>query len=176
MTWDPETQSCDYILLSGKKSPGFAEVVGAASIRKWDERPGFGLSGAFSVFTGRGLAHFTVRLRLYTPEDWSEWYAWKPIVDKLPTRRGGSGKDTGTLDIWHPLLEALDIRAVAVEEVRAPEQTDHGEWTIEIKFIEFRHPKLTLAKPEGSAATPVDPVEEEIIKPLTKQFLDLAGE
>lgn len=167
MTWDPIASPCDYILLAGKKSPGIAELRGASSVRKWDEREGFGISGAFSVFKGRGLAHFSVILRLYSAQDWLDWYAWKAVVDKLPTRRGGAGKDSGTLDIWHPLLEALDIKAVAVAEVMQPDQTNDGEWSIEIKFLEFRHPKITLAKPEGAAATPVDPVEEDIIKPLT---------
>ena len=176
MAWDPINEPCDYILLAQQKSPGIAEVVGASSPRKWDEREGFGITGSFSVFKGRGLAHFSVKLRLYTPEDWTGWAAWKPLVDKLPTRRGGSGKDSGVLDIWHPLLVDRDIKAVAVEEVKAPEQTDHGEWTIEIRFIEFRHPKLTLAKPEGAAATTVDPIEEQVIKPLLEQLQELAGE
>jgi hypothetical protein len=174
--WDPIVAPCDYILLGGKKSPGIAEVRGASSPRKWDEREGFGISGSFSVFKGRGLAHFSVILKLYTAQDWADWYAWKPVVDKLPTRRGGGGKDSGTLDIWHPLLEALDIKAVGVAEVMQAEQTDNGEWSIEIKLLEFRHPKITLAKPEGSAATPVDPVEEEWIKPLTAQLERLAEE
>lgn len=165
--WDPIVAPCDYILLSGSRSPGIAEVRGASSPRAWDEREGFGISGSFSVFKGRRLAHFSVVLKLYSADDWAAWYEWKPIVDKLPTRRGGSGKDSGVLDIWHPLLEALDVKAVAVAEVMQPDQTGDGEWSIEIKFIEFRHPKVTLAKPEASEADPVDPVEEEVIKPLT---------
>jgi hypothetical protein len=176
MTWDPIGAPCDYILLAGKRSPGLADVRGASSPRAWDEREGFGLSGAFSVFKGRRLAHFAVHLRLYTPQDWLDWYAWKPLVDKLPTRRGGGGKDSGAMDIWHPVLEALDIRAVAVAEVMQPEQLEAGEWAVEIKFIEFRHPKVTLATPEGSTATPVDPIEENIIKPLTEQLQRLADE
>jgi hypothetical protein len=143
-------------------------------VRRWDEREGFGISGAFSVFKGRGLAHFSVKLRLYSVEDWDGWDAFKPIVDKLPTRRGGTGKDSGVLDIWHPLLESLDIKAVAAAEVGQPEQTDSGEWTIEIKFLEFRYPKIALAKPDAAAATPVDPVEEQIIKPLMKQLQSLS--
>jgi hypothetical protein len=177
VSWDPISSPCDYILLAGKKSPGYAEIVGASSLRKWDEREGFGLSGAFCVFKGRGLAKFSVRVRLYTVEQWAEWHEWRPLVDKLPTKRAGTGKDSGTLDIWHPLLELLDIKAVAVEEVVQPEQTDSGEWTIEIKFIEFRRPKIALAKPEGAAAAPpVDPIEELYIKPLTEQLQRLAAE
>ena len=67
------------------------------------------------------------------------------------------------MDIYHPTLEGLDIRAVAVTKLGAPEQTGDGEWTISIEVLEFRHPKLTLAKPEGPASpTPVDPVDQWI--------------
>lgn len=167
MAWDPITDPKDYILLGGQKSPGLADVSGASSPREWDERKGYGLSGSFSVFCGRRLAHFSVKLRLSTVEHWADWYAWKGIVDKIPKRRG-AGKDSGNLDIWHPVLEGLDIRAVGVAEVMQPEQTDHGEWTIEVKFIEFRHPRVTLAKPESAAATPNDPIEDAIAR-LTEQ-------
>jgi hypothetical protein len=170
VTWDPITSPCDYILLASKRSPGIAEVRGASSPRKWDERDGLGITGAFSVFTGRGLAHFSVVLRLYSAQDWQDWHEWKPIVDRLPTRRGGEGKDSGKLAIWHPLLQTLDIKAVGVAEVMQPDQTGDGEWSIEIKFVEFRVPKVTLAKPEGAdetTAEAIDPIEENWIKPLT---------
>jgi hypothetical protein len=168
MTWDPITSPCDYILLASKKSPGIAEVRGASSPRKWDERDGVGITGAALVFKGRGLAHFSVVLRLYSAQDWQDWHAWKPIVDKLPTSRG-EGNDSGTLAIWHPLLQTLDIKAVGVAEVMQPDQTGDGEWSIEIKFVEWRAPKYALAKPEGAveSAAVVDPIEEEWIKPLT---------
>jgi hypothetical protein len=171
MTWDPIVSPCDYITLAGNKSPGLAEVRGASSPRKWDEQDGVGISGAVLLFKGRGLAHFSVILKLCSAQDWSDWFAWKPVVDKLPSQRGGEGKDSGALSIWHPLLEQLDIKAVAVAEVMQPEQVGDGEWAIEIKFVEFRRPKYTLAKPDGADAAPVlDPIEEEWIKPLTAEL------
>jgi hypothetical protein len=176
VTWDPITDPVDYILLAGKRSPGLAEVKGAGSPREWDIRKGYGLSGAASVFTGLSLAKFTVTLRLYTVEDWADWHVWKPLVDKVPKRRGGEGKDSGKLDISHPLLWECGIKAAGVEDVKQPEQTGDGEWSIEILFIEFRMPKFALAKPEGAAATTVDPVEEEWIKPLMQQVQRLASE
>jgi hypothetical protein len=170
MVWNPYDAPCDYFKLGGKRSPGIAEIVGAASVRNWDKREGYALTGSFSVFRGRGLAEFSARIRLYTIADWDAWHAWKPIVDKLPTSRGGRGPASGCLDIWHPLLEELDIKSVGVAKVKQPEQTGDGEWTIEIEFIEFRHPKVTLAQPDSAASTPVDPIEEEIIKPLTNKL------
>jgi hypothetical protein len=166
---------CDYILLAGQQSPGLVEVVGASSPREWDKRKGYGVSGAYSVFIGQDLSEFAVRLRFSTALHWAEWATWKKLVDKLPKKRFGSGKDSGMLDIWHPVLEDVGIKAVGVADRKAPEQTADGEWTIEIKFIEFRRPKLSLAKPEGAAATPVDPVDEKI-GGLLKQLDALAGD
>ena len=174
MTWSPLSQPQDYILLAHRKSPGIAEVVGASSVRNWDERKGYGLDGAFAVYRGRGLTKFSVVIRLYSEQDWADWYAWKTIVDRVPTKRGGTSPAAGYLDIEHPILEALGVKAAAVQELMQPEQTDDGEWTIEIKFLEARFPKFALATPEGSAATEVDPYEVKI-QGLSDQWDKLAG-
>lgn len=174
MPWNPIERSQDYVVLAGKKTPGIAEIVGAGSVRDWDVRKGYGLLGAISVFTGRGLAKFSIRLRLYTLEHWREWDAFRPIVERMPKRRFGSGKDSGMLDILHPTLLGLGIKAVGVTKLSAPEQTADGEWTITIDVIEFRRPKIALATPDGPASpTPLDDVEENWIKPLTSQVQSL---
>lgn len=159
MSWNPIDTPVDKVIFAGRPSPGLADVVGADSPRDWDERRGYGLSGATLFFRGVKLSHFSVKLRLYTVQDWVDWYAFKPIVDKPPL-----GKRPRAIDISHPFLEDLGIRAVEVENVGAPEQTDHGEFTVELKLIEYRRPKFTMSKPEGAEATPVDPVEQEIAK------------
>lgn len=171
MVWDPLSQPVDYIKLGGQKSPGLAEVLGATSPRKWDERGGYGLSGSTVVFRGVGLCKFSVKLKLYTEEDWADWAAWKPLVDKPPL-----GTRARAQDIWHPLLEQLGVAAAVVEEVSQPEQTNDGEWTVSIKFIEFRRPKVALAKPDGAKATPADPIDTNVIQPLLNQFNALANE
>lgn len=176
MTFNPLTAPQDYIELANQRSPGIAELVGASSPREWDERKGYGVSGSFSVFRRRGLAHFSVRLKFYTNEDWAAWAAWKPIVDKVPTRRGGGENPaSGYLKIDHPILADLDIKAVGVEDVGQPEQIEDGVWQVTIKFIEFRQPKFALAKPEGAKATPVDPYDAKI-EALTTQFNQLAAQ
>jgi hypothetical protein len=173
MPFNPITSPVDYILLANQRSPGLAEVEGAASLREWVERNGYGVTGGFSVFKRRKLAHFSVKLRLYTADDWTAWHAWKPLVNKLPTRRGGNAPASGNLKIDHPILADLDITAAGVEKVSQPVQTADGEWTITIDFIEFRAPAVTLAKPEGAKATPVDPYDQKIME-LEEQFNDLA--
>lgn len=171
MAWDPLSSPVDFIKLAGQKSPGLAEVLGGASPRKWDERGGYGLSGSTLVFRGVGLAKFQVKVKLYTVEHWNAWRAWKPLVSKPPL-----GTRPKAQDIWHPLLEEIEVKAAVVEEVSQPEQTGDGEWTVTIKFIEFRKPKVSLAKPDGAKATPADPIETNVIQPLLNQFNALANE
>jgi hypothetical protein len=175
MAFDPITSPQDYILLAGKRSPGIAEVLNAASIREWDERGAYAVTGGFSVFKKRKLAHFSVKFTLYTRQDFADWAAWKPIVDQLPKRRGGNTPDSGRLSIEHPILADLGIKDCGVEEVGQPDQVDHGVWAVVIKFIEFRAPAMTLAKPEGAKTTPVDPYDQ-YIEGLTGQFQRLANE
>ncbi len=158
MTWNPLTDPVDKFLLGGHMTPGIADVVGANSPRNWEERAGYGWSGAWLIYRGVGLSHFSIVFTLYTDADWLDWYAFQPLVTKPPY-----GKRPRALDIVHPLTSALGIRAVVVEDALAPEQSEPGVWVATLKVIEWRHPKYSLAKPEGSQAAPVDPIDQEIL-------------
>lgn len=169
---NPIRTPIDYIILSGKRSPGIADLpTGGESPQKWDERAGYGVSGAFLVFTGDGLAAFTVKIRLYTAEDFDAWTSFQPLVAAPPR-----GKRPKAKDIWHPFLEAHDIRSVVVENWKGPTQTADGEWTIEIDFKQWRGaPKPALAKPLGSEAAPrPESDKEKTVRALAGQVQELA--
>lgn len=157
MTWSPLSEPQDWVDFAGRASPGIAEIVGASNPRRLDERESYGLSGALVIYHGLKLAHFSVMLRLYTDQDWSDWYAFKPLVDRKPL-----GRRQGPLDLTHPILAGLDIKSALVEDVTQPSQIDDGVWEIEIKLIEYRRPNTALAKADGAQATPADPEDAEI--------------
>jgi hypothetical protein len=167
--WNPLDSPQDYIRLAGLKSPGLAEIDGADAPRAWDVRVGMGLSGAWVVFKGNRLSKFKVRFKLYTSEDWTLWNAWRALVQKPP-----SGVRPKALAIQHPQLDALDIKAVVVENCDAGRQTDNGEWTFTVDFLEWRAPTPALAKPDASKPQPIDPIDETIER-LSSQFQALAG-
>lgn len=169
MPHEPLTNPVDFIKLAGVDSPGIAEVIGAGNPRTYDERKGFGFSGAFVVFKGNKLSHFQVKIRLYTPEEWAAWRLFSSML-----RRPPMGERPKALSIWHPQLEDCDIKAVVIEDCDAGEQTADGEWTFTIKMIEFRKPQVGLAKPEAAAAEPLDPVDAKI-QELVSQATALAG-
>lgn len=170
MTWDPLIEPADKIWLAQRWSPGLCDISGANSPREWEERKGYGYSGALIIFRGVGLAHFSVKFRLYTSQDWIDWALFKPLVDKPPY-----GHRPRAIDIWHPLLVDQGIYAVGVEDLGQPEQTQDGEWTIEIKFVEYRQPKYSQATPDGAKATPADPFEQRIEQLTNKAIGLLAG-
>lgn len=174
MSWNPfldaKDSPWDFILLAGQRSPGLCDIKGASSPRKWDEAQGYGLSGAILRFTGLGLAKFSVVLRLYEPAHWEAWQSFKAIVQKPP-----QGVRPKALDIYHPALEQLEIKAVVVEEVSQPEQTgDTGEWSITIEFREWRRPRPQLAVPDRAQASVADPYDDKI-RGLTAVYQGLAN-
>jgi hypothetical protein len=156
--YDPILTPVNFIRLQGQKSPGFAEVVGASNPVKWDVRDGPWLAGAYLVGGGRLLAKFTVRIRLYSSQDFADWHRWRPLVQREPY-----GKRPKAKDIWHPWLEMLDVKSAVVEEVGQPEPIDNGAFMIPIKFIEHRRPTLKLLKPTSSTRqADTDPRSVEI--------------
>ena len=155
MSYDPQINPVDKIWINGSKSPGIAKVYGAFDGRKYDIQQGPFMSGAITIYRGRELAKFHVDLILLTPQDWIDWYAWKHVVDRPPF-----GFNPLALEIAHPWLAGLGIVDVQVEKVHQPEEDgDTGGFKITIDFLEFRAPKLTLAKPE--AAGPPKPLDEQ---------------
>lgn len=168
MTFNPVTSPVDYILLANRRSPGLATVAAANSPRRIDIRRGYALSGSRPVFRGIGLASPVVTLRLYASEDWDNWHEWRELVQRPPR-----GERPRAQDIWHPILEDQGIASVLVQDVGQPIQTSDGEWSIIIKFVEFRRPVRAIAVPDGSDDTAVDPVEQRIDN-LTARFNALA--
>lgn len=167
--WNPLTHPRDYAIIAGQKTPGICEIVGAGDLRKWDVQRGPGLLGAYALFMGKDLAKFTIKLKLYTLEDWAGWDAFRPLISKIPRRRYGaiggppSVKGSGALVIIHPQLAMVGIASFVVEEIKSPEQTGEGEWTVAIAALEFRRPKVAMAKPDGAEpAAPVDPWDVKI--------------
>jgi hypothetical protein len=168
--WNPLDEPQDWVDFGGQITPGIAEIVGAGTPRRWDERDSYGVAGALVVYHGLKLSHFSVKLRLVTTQDWEDWYAFKPFVDKVPV-----GKRQGPIDITHPLLQQAGIRSVVVEDVLQPVQVEDGIWEIEIQLIEYRKPRLSLSKPEGAKATPADP-EDADLAANREQIAALSGQ
>jgi len=140
------TAPVDYIVLAGRRSPGLASIDGGELARRLHERRAFGVAGATVIDQGAQLAHFTVTLRLLTPDELSAWDEWKTLLVR-PAQRSTQG-----MDIEHPILADLEIRSVLLESRSQLTQDDTGGWSVAIKFCEFRAPVVALAVPDTTAA------------------------
>lgn len=168
--WNPLTFPVNFVLFGGKETPGLADVSGADSPRKWDERIAPGMGGAFLIVMGRPLIHFSVKVRLYTDQDWQDWYQFIPALRKYPKRQGAALPGTPppaahAIDVWHPWLSDAGIASCVIADILQPVENTPGEWMHEIKCIEFRQPKPVIAPVKAAKTSPeiLDPVDQEIL-------------
>lgn len=182
----------DYITLAGVRSPGLCDVAGAGTVPKWDEKPPTGASGATLVYTGDGLAEFTIAFRAWLPQHFTEWEAFfLPLVTKGPTDAKPQAKD-----ISHPFLDELGINSVVSNGTTQWTQVGAGMFERTTKFKQYREPKAAIAKASGSkaggagggaggnggggaagtpkAAEPQSEIDKQI-SDLTKQVTELAA-
>lgn len=183
MSWDPFSQPTNYALVSRKKTPGILTVRGAEKRRKLDERGGYGLDYGWLIYTGLKLSAFSFDLRLYNRQDWLDWIAFRPVVQKVPKRVftadgpvAVSGRGLGALDIWHPLLEPLGIKSAVVEnEPQAVLEDETGLWLVTIDFKQYNPTKPAIAKVQGSQEKPTtDPVDLQILQKMDTLHQELA--
>lgn len=169
--WTPFTLAIDAAVLAGLQTPGLLLIEKAGSPRQWDERNGYGWSGSFPVFIGQKLSMFSLVFRMYDENDWALYQALRPILVRPPY-----GKRPQALDIVHPILMDLDIRSIVITDVSQLTLAEGGVWEKTVECMQFRKPKIALAKPEASTPKPSDDPYDKMIEKLTKQFDDLANQ
>ncbi len=152
-----EQPNLDFYLLDGKPSPGLSSIDGAGSPRKVEQRLGYGLSGAISIFRGAELSEFSISTSLYTAEDWAAWHVFSPLLLTPPR-----GQRPVVRGIYHPILADLKIEKVLVKDLTQPVQTGEGVWTFVAKFVAWQKVKAALKKPEGVTSVVTDPEEIKI--------------
>jgi hypothetical protein len=154
----------DYFLLAGACSPGLCDIDKADAPLSYDERIGYGLSGAWLFFKGEQLSKFDARIRVYPGglrfEQYrtifeymrsAEWTAFHAIYAKPPT-----GTRPKAMDLVNPFTTELRIRAVVtLNEFKWEDIDGKGTWQKTIRFCSYRAPKPALARPFGAKETPV---------------------
>lgn len=172
MTFNPITSPVDHVILQGQESPGICVIEGAGSPRQWDERRGYGISGATSIYKGAKLVHFSLKFTLWTAEHFAEWATFSQLLMRPPT-----GTRPTVMAISHPILEDLGVIHVAVEDLLQPVQDDTGGWVYEAKMIQYRRPRPALARPDGSEGGPeVDDAGDRAIANRTATVESLGAE
>ena len=168
--FDPRSSALNYVVINGVPSPGKAIITGAAIPYNYDVKPGYGLSGATTVFKGRGVAKFTLTIELW---ERTHFIAWELFKRTLAPPKPGIKLVCG---IVHPILAQQDIKDVAIESVGQLERQTDGRWRVAIQCLEWRQPLPAIVKPRGAvpgvAGGKVIPPKTEADIALEKARLD----
>lgn len=134
--------------------------------RNWDVKPGFGIQGAFCVYTGEGLAAFDATFEFWDEAKEPLWDAFANVYLTAP-----KGVKPPALGIYHPILvkPPFRIQNVQVTEIEGWSKITPGKWQTRLSFLEYRPPMPFVPK----KTEPVVPATEKapIAKPATEQDL-----
>jgi hypothetical protein len=174
----PWLLASDTFQINGEECPGKCEVRGAGTPRKWDQRPGYGFSGAISVFTGNALSDFEIDVVLTTAQHLFDWndFASKYLI------KGPQGVRPTALGIYHPKLASLGIVTVVVTNLSQFTTLENGGEVCTISFQQYGKPLPMLKKPDGSipgvakaVPTAKDALDIELQK-ATAEFKSLSNQ
>ena len=169
--WSPLSAPQDYATIAGQRTPGICRVEGFKNRSRWDIRQGPALRGGRLRYRGVEPAQGKLILTLSTPQDWADWWSFAPVVRRAPL-----GERATHLEIEHPILASMEIRAVAVGSVSQPTPVDDkGAWAVEIELIEYMEPLPAVSTPRGAdTGEELTPIQREIAE-ATAEYARLAA-
>lgn len=149
----------DFYFIGGDKSPGKAIVTITSAPRGWEERKGYGLTGATLVPVGDGLITFKIRHEFWDQNQWPLWeqFCLKWYATNVVTTAGSSTKRV--LNIDHPILKAPPnlVGPCVVMDPRGPEHDDYGLWYQTFDFKQWRKPIAAPSKPKTAIPDAANP-------------------
>ena len=128
----------DYLIVGGEPVPADSAILSPPKLkRNWDVRPGFGIQGAFCVYTGEGLAAFDVTFNFVDEDTEPLWDAWASRYLVAP-----KGTKPAALGIYHPLLmkAPFKIQNVQVTDIEGWSFISPGHWQTRLSLLEYRPP------------------------------------
>ncbi len=146
--FDAPAEAYDVVWVSGVPSPPTAQVTGFDFKEDWDIKKGKGKAGASMTDQGAPPIKGKVKIRMTTPEHFTQLYAWEKALPVQANSKGG--KDVEAADIAHPIINRKGVSSVVLE--RAGQETDEGGglWSAEYDFIAFKKPVPAGGSPAKS--------------------------
>lgn len=136
--------------------------------RNWDVRPGFGIQGAFCVYTGEGLATFDATFEFW---DETKELLWDRFASQFLA--APKGVRPAALGIYHPVLvkSPFKIQNVQVTDIEGWSLITPGRWQTRLSLLEYRPP----APFKPAKTEPVVPAVNKVpvAKPKTEQDIRL---
>jgi len=139
----------DVLVVGGKVSPGLMTIVsGCEKKNNWDIKASGGVAGGTATFKGKHpIEKHKIKFTLWTPEQFTAWYAWVKLLDYDPTKR----KDKA-LEVFNPILADVGIRAIVIESIGPQMHEGGGRFAYTITFLNYKPPApVKVATPNGTA-------------------------
>lgn len=155
----------DYLVVGAVPIPADKTTLSPPKLkRNWTVKPGFGIQGAFCVYTGEGLATFDATFEFWNEEKEPLWDAFAALYLSAPL-----GVKPAAIGIYHPILmkPPFRIQNVQVTDIEGWSLVTPGRWQTRLTLLEYRPPLPFIpVKTE-----PVVPAVEKvpIAKPKTEQ-------
>lgn len=139
----------NFFLIGGFRSPGKATLVDATKVFGWDQRKGYGLTGAYSVPTGEELVLAKFLIELWDGDDWPLWLAFSKKFFTKPVITVPGGLSSLGLGILHPVLNAppYNVHKVVPARISTMIQDEYGLWSCTVELLEFKPPAPAPARP-----------------------------
>ena len=139
-----------HIVVAGVPSPGLCAISGAERKWKWEKKEAKGKSGASVTGGNKELAEPSFTLDLWrrgAVDHIADWETFRPVLGTPDPN------NPVALDVYHPALEAGEIRSVVVQEIGPLVHKGKGLWQVTVKLLEYRKPEVQSGTPGGSKAT-----------------------
>lgn len=130
----------DVVTIGGAMLPGRCEVR-ASPRKKRDKKSPAGKDGATSTVHGQDTVEVDISVLIWMPQQWTRLYQILQVIWQ-PAQKGPAK----AYAIYHPALEALNIRSVQVLGVGTPVKGEvHGSKVFQIKCEQYEPPGKVVA-------------------------------
>jgi len=154
----------DTITLAGVQPVGKWTYIEGPRVFGWEERKGYGLTGATTVPTGDELVKPRFLWEVFNNLDFIAAKLFRSTYLKKPAAAIPGSPAPMAMGIYHPELKELGVESVVVKEVSPFVNDGFGLWSCTVLFWQYRKPLPALSKPLASipdVATPRPTAQDE---------------
>jgi hypothetical protein len=169
----------DYIYVNGQECPGWCVVSGWVRKWGWEKKTGKGIQGTVLTFTGKPSAEGDIIFYLTEPADFEEWVTFFLNFKYDATKK----KQLFAVDVRHPLLVDIGVRACVVETISQIEHEGLNLWSRKVHLVEYAPPPkaASVSTPQGSTNksdvnTFIGPPAPDPTNPLDTKIASMAVE
>lgn len=166
--WPPELSLWDTIKIAGMRAPGLPRVLGGKG-KRIQVKLSAGSNGAVPTYLGEDPCDFSIRLTIWTPNQWKWLKQFVDLISPPATVRIAPK----IAKVEYPALALIGIYDMYVVRVAIPTVDDQGRGTQEISCVEYLPSVYTTAGP--MEATPEVVTNPDGTMTVTSKRSDIAS-